>query len=158
MVYSAWEFSSIVTSLQMNDLRAGLELGPTEWRVVEQARINAFADATDDQQWIHVDSVKAAEGPFGGTIAHGYLTLSLLAPFSYELLAVSDARMTVNYGFDRVRFPAPVPAGSRLRGVFKITEVTVVEGGLQVNVNAAIEREGGNKPVCVAEILYRYYC
>jgi acyl dehydratase len=102
--------------------------------------------------------VKAAEGPFGGTIAHGYLTLSLLAPFSYELLAVSDARMTVNYGFDRVRFPAPVPAGSRLRGVFKITEVTVVEGGLQVNVNAAIEREGGNKPVCVAEILYRYYC
>jgi acyl dehydratase len=158
MVYSAWEFSSIVTSLQMNDLRAGLELGPTEWRVVEQARINAFADATDDQQWIHVDSVKAAEGPFGGTIAHGYLTLSLLAPFSYELLAVSDARMTVNYGFDRVRFPAPVPAGSRLRGVFKITEVTEVEGGLQVNVNAAIEREGGNKPVCVAEILYRYYC
>ena len=133
----------------------GRELGPTEWVALEQDRIDAFAAATDDPQWIHVDPERAAAGPFGTTIAHGYLTLSLLPSFSYRVLPFDGARLTVNYGLNRVRFPAPVPAGSRLRGRFRVVDVSDVEGGYQLTLEATVEREGGEKPVCVAEVVYR---
>ena len=133
----------------------GRELGPTEWVTLEQDRIDAFAAATDDPQWIHVDPERAAAGPFGTTIAHGYLTLSLLPSFTYQVLPLDGARLTVNYGLNRVRFPAPVPAGSRLRGRFRVVDVSDVEGGYQLTLEATVEREGGEKPVCVAEVVYR---
>jgi acyl dehydratase len=134
----------------------GEELGPTEWVEVQQGRIDAFAAATDDRQWIHVDPERAAEGPFGSTIAHGYLTLSLLPSFAYQALSpLGDARLTINYGLNRVRFPAPVPVGSRVRGRFRVVVVTEVDGGYQLTVEATVEREGGDKPVCVAETVYR---
>jgi acyl dehydratase len=133
----------------------GQELGPTGWVEVDQERIDAFAAATGDQQWIHVDPERAAAGPFGTTIAHGYLTLSLLPSFTYEVLPLRDARLTINYGLNRVRFPAPVPVGSRVRGRFRVTEASEVDGGYQLTVEATVEREGGEKPVCVAEAVYR---
>jgi acyl dehydratase len=133
----------------------GEELGPTDWVEVAQERIDAFAAATDDHQWIHVDPERAADGPFGTTIAHGYLTLSLLPSFAYRALPLGDARLTVNYGLNRVRFPAPVPVGSRVRGRFRVVDVAEVDGGYQLTVEATVEREGGEKPVCVAEVVYR---
>jgi acyl dehydratase len=135
------------------DLEAGLELGPSRWFEVTQERIDAFADATDDHQWIHTDPARAAEGPFGTAIAHGYLTLSLLVPMAYELMPVEDARLTVNYGLNRVRFPAPVPAGSRIRGRLRVESVEESEGGYRVTVGAVVEREGADKPVCAAEFV-----
>ena len=135
----------------------GRELGPSEWMTVEQGMIDKFADATGDHQWIHVDPTRAAEGPFGSTIAHGYLTLSLLPVASYEVLPRSDRRMSINYGLNRVRFPAPVPVGSRLRASFDVVSVETADWGSQVTMTATIEREGGDKPVCVAEIVFRYY-
>jgi acyl dehydratase len=143
--------------VRIDDLHPGLELGPSEWRPIEQARIDAFADATDDHQWIHVDPERAAAGPFGTTIAHGYLTLALLVPSAYELLPVEDAATTINYGLNRVRFPAPVPVGSRIRASFRVEDVAEVEGGVQVTMAATVEREGSEKPVCVAELVFRYY-
>lgn len=142
--------------MEIDDLTPGLTLGPSAWIDVDQARIDRFAEATEDRQWIHVDPARAADGPFGATIAHGYLTLSLLAPFAYELLPV-DSSMTVNYGLDRVRFPAPVPAGSRIRATFQVADATPIDGGAQVKVAATIERDGGEKPVCVAELLFRFH-
>ena len=136
------------------DLHVGLELGPSSWIEVPQGRIDAFAAATEDEQWIHVDPVRAADGPFGATIAHGYLTLSLLAPFTYELLPVTD-RTVVNYGLNRVRFPGPVPVGSRLRAVYRIDAIDPVDGGRQLLVTATVERDGAERPVCVAEMLFR---
>jgi acyl dehydratase len=133
----------------------GRELGPTDWVAVEQERIDAFAAATDDPQWIHVDPERAAAGPFGTTIAHGYLTLSLLPSFTYRLLPFDGARLTINYGLNRVRFPAPVPVGSRLRGRFRVIDVSDVDDGHQLTLEATVEREGGEKPVCVAEVVYR---
>ena len=133
----------------------GRELGPTEWFVVDQARIDEFARATDDPQWIHVDPVRAAEGPFGTTIAHGYLTLSLCVPLMSQTLNLTGYRMGINYGVNRVRFPAPLPSGSRIRGRFTVQSVDEVEGGEQGVVLATIEREGGDKPVCVAELVTR---
>jgi acyl dehydratase len=133
----------------------GQELGPTDWVAVEQDRIDAFAAATGDHQWIHVDSERAAVGPFGTTIAHGYLTLSLLPSFVYEVLPLGDARVTINYGLNRVRFPAPVPVGSQVRGRFRVVDVAEVDGGYQLTVEATVERQGGEKPVCVAEAVYR---
>ena len=133
----------------------GQQLGPTEWVEVAQDRIDAFAEATDDHQWIHVDPKRAADGPFGATIAHGYLTLSLLPSFAYRLLPFGDARLTINYGLNRVRFPAPVPVGSRVRAAFRVVDVSEVDGGYQVTAEATVEREGGDKPVCVAETVYR---
>ena len=133
----------------------GQELGPTGWVQIDQERIDAFAAATGDQQWIHVDPERAAAGPFGTTIAHGYLTLSLLPLFVYEVLPLRDARLTINYGLNRVRFPAPVPVGSRVRGRFRVTEASEVDDGYQLTVEATVEREGGEKPVCVAETVYR---
>ncbi|MFJ9930754.1 MULTISPECIES: MaoC family dehydratase [Streptomyces] len=135
----------------------GERLGYTDWLEVDQKRIDLFAEATGDHQWIHVDPEKAAAGPFGTTIAHGYLTLSLLPLFGPQLMAVEGVKMGVNYGTNKVRFPAPVPVGSRLRATATITGVEDVTGGVQVTVAFSVEREGGDKPVCVAESVSRYY-
>ena len=142
----------------MSSLRdlIGVELEPTGWLEVSQPRIDAFAHATDDLQWIHVDPVRAAEGPFGTTVAHGYLTLSLCAPLLHEALSgLTGYGMSINYGLNRVRFPAPVPAGSRIRARVTVASVDDVQGGDQAVVVATVEREGGEKPVCVAEIVLR---
>ncbi|HEY9456757.1 MAG TPA: MaoC family dehydratase [Gaiella sp.] len=133
----------------------GRELGPTDWLEVDQERIDTFARATDDPQWIHVDPVRAAEGPFGTTIAHGYLTLSLCVPLMSRTLGLTGYRMGINYGVNKVRFPAPLPSGSRVRGRFTVQSVDEVEGGEQGVVLATIEREGSEKPVCVAELVVR---
>ena len=136
----------------------GSELGTSDWHEITQENVNLFADATGDHQWIHVDVERAtAESPFGGPIAHGYLTLSLLAPLSSQVLVVSDTAMGVNYGLNKVRFPAPVPVGSRVRATFEVVEVDEQEWGAQATMQATIERESGDKPVCVAEIVFRYY-
>lgn len=144
---------------KLADLAAlvGQEIGLSEWVLVDQARIQRFADATDDQQWIHTDPARAAAGPFGTTIAHGFLTLSLLPKFFYEGYKVTETRMGLNYGLNKVRFPAPVPVGSRLRGRFKLLGYEPIEGGAQLNVEVSVEREGSGKPVCVAESLTRQY-
>jgi acyl dehydratase len=134
----------------------GKELGPTGWLEVTQARIDTFADATGDHQWIHVDQARAAEGPFGTTIAHGYLTLSLCAPLLAELLAdLTSSSLSINYGTNKVRFPAPVPSGSRIRARATVASVDEVPGGDQAVVVTTVEREGGDKPVCVAEMVVR---
>lgn len=135
----------------------GEPLGHTEWLEVDQKRIDLFAEATGDHQWIHVDPEKAAAGPFGTTIAHGYLTLSLLPLFGPQLIKVENVKMGVNYGTNKVRFPSPVPVGSRLRATATINGVEDVAGGVQVTVGFVVEREGGDKPVCVAESVSRYY-
>jgi acyl dehydratase len=136
----------------------GKELGTSDWFEVTQDRVNTFADATDDHQWIHVDVERAkAESPFGGPIGHGYLTLSLLIPMWSQVLSVSDATMGVNYGLNKVRFPAPVPVGSRIRLTATLKDVEEVAGGLQMTVSAVIEREGSEKPVCIAEPIFRTY-
>jgi acyl dehydratase len=138
-------------------LTPGSEFGPSSWIEVAQEKIDAFAEATGDRQWIHVDPERAAQGPFGTTIGHGYLTLSLLPIMSSEVVPHQDGGMAVNYGLNRVRFPAPVPVGSRIRGSFRVESVDELEGGFQATMTATVEREGGDKPVCVAEVLFRYY-
>jgi acyl dehydratase len=130
----------------------GAELGPTSWLEVTQERIDAFAAATDDPQWIHTDPERAAAGPFGGTIAHGFLTLSLCVPMLDEVLPPGGA-LAVNYGTNRVRFPAPLPSGSRVRGRFRVLSVDDVELGTRATIDAVVEREGGERPVCVAELV-----
>ncbi|GAA5129611.1 MaoC family dehydratase [Haloechinothrix salitolerans] len=142
----------------IGELRAaeGEELGTSDWLVVDQPRIDLFADATGDHQWIHVDTEKAVDGPFGGTIAHGLLTLSLLPTFLQQIYRVDGIRMAVNYGLDKVRLPAPVPAGSKLRATSKVLEVTDLDGAVQVKLSTTIEVEGGDKPACVAESIVRY--
>ena len=135
----------------------GQNIGTSEWITVTQERVNLFADATGDHQWIHIDTERAAKGPFGTTIAHGFLTLSLLPEMSASAMAVLDTRMGVNYGLGKVRFPAPVPVGSRLRGHFKLAKYEPLEGGAQLTVEVTMEREGSDKPVCVAESLARRY-
>ena len=143
----------------LTDLQAlvGQDVGVSDWISVDQHRIDLFAAATGDHQWIHIDPVRAAQGPFGTTIAHGFLTLSLLPEMSASAFEVRDTRMGVNYGLGRVRFPAPVPAGSRLRGHFKLVKYEPLEGGAQLTVEVTMEREGTDKPVCVAESLARRY-
>ncbi|MGZ8782216.1 MAG: MaoC family dehydratase [Gaiellaceae bacterium] len=129
----------------------------SEWRVIEQARIDEFARATDDAQWIHTDPEAAAAGPFGTTIAHGYLTLSLVVPMFAEAMPPVDGYgMTLNYGLNRVRFTSPVPSGSRIRGRFRIEDVEDVASGKQARVAITIELEGREKPACVAEALFRF--
>jgi acyl dehydratase len=135
----------------------GETLGPGPWRTVEQSRVDTFADATDDHQWIHVDPVRAAQGPFGGPIAHGYLTLSLLPSLMRELYRADGMRMAVNYGLNRVRFPAPVPVGSRIRAVVEVASAEPVGEGLQLVFRVTVEIEGGAKPACVAESVSRFY-
>ena len=136
----------------------GRAYGPTGWMLIEQARINAFADATDDHQWIHVDTARAASGPFGGTIAHGFLTLALAYHFLPQLIAAPAAKLCINYGCDRVRFPAVVRAGSQVRARAEILAAAQVSGGaVQVKTQVSIEVQGSEKPVCVADTLSRYY-
>jgi len=131
--------------------------GPSSWIDVPQERIDAFAEATGDHQWIHVDPERAKGGPFGSTIAHGYLTLSLLPVASYEVVPRQGGSMSINYGLNKVRFPSPVPVGSRLRASFEVIELDEQDWGGQATMRATVEREGGEKPVCVAEIVFRYY-
>ena len=136
---------------------AGQEITVTDWYEVTQQHINQFADATGDHQWIHVDAERAKAGPFGTTIAHGYLTLSLLAGFFDRALSVKDVRMGINYGLNKVRFMGPVPSGSRLRVRIALLGSEPIERGLQMAWKCTIEREGQEKPVCVAEPLSRLY-
>jgi len=141
----------------MAELTPGTQFGPSSWIEIPQEKINAFADATGDEQWIHVDPERAAQGPFGTTIGHGYLTLSLLPVMSYEVVPRQDGGMAVNYGLNKVRFPAPVPVGSRVRGTFHVDSVDQQDWGFQAQMTATVERDGGDKPVCVAELIFRYY-
>ncbi len=135
----------------------GKELGFTEWREVTQERVNTFADAADDHQWIHVDPERAAEGPFGAPIAHGFLTLSLIIPLQTELFDVDGVTTKVNYGLDKVRFVSPVKVGDRIRLTAVIAEVIEVAGGVQVVIDETIEIEGGSKPALIARSLQRFY-
>jgi len=142
------------------DLQAlvGQEIGVSDWLVVDQQRIDLFAESTGDRQWIHTDPARAAAGPFGATVAHGFLTLSLLAELGEQAFVIDDVRMGVNYGLDRVRFPAPVKSGSRVRGRFVLQAYTPLEGGgAQLAVEATVEIEGGHKPACVAVSLTRRF-
>jgi len=137
--------------------RVGEELAVGDWVVVDQATIDKFADATGDHQWIHVDVERAKRGPFGTTVAHGFLTLSLLPKLAESAIKIDDVRMGVNYGLNRVRFPAPVPAGSRIRARMKLLAYEPIDGGAQLVMEVTMEREGGDKPVCVAETVSRRY-
>ncbi|MCX4649310.1 MaoC family dehydratase [Streptomyces sp. NPDC056910] len=136
---------------------AGAELGTSDWIDITQDRINGFADATEDHQWIHTDPERAAAGPFGAPIAHGYLTLSLFIPLFTGLLDVQGVSTKVNYGLNKVRFPAPVPVGSRIRLVARLAAVDEVAGGLQITVDGTVEIEGGTKPAAVLQSLSRFY-
>jgi len=136
---------------------AGRPLGTSDWLEVTQERIDRFADATGDHQWIHVDPERARKGPFGTTIAHGYLTLSLVSHFLPQIVTVRGISMGINYGADRVRFPAPVPSGSRVRGRAELLSAEEVRGGaIQAKIRVTVEVEGSEKPACVAETLSRY--
>jgi acyl dehydratase len=137
---------------------AGQDLGQTGWMELTQDRINTFADATDDHQWIHTDPERAKSGPFGTTIAHGYLTLSLLIPLFGELLEIGGVRMSVNYGLEKVRFPSPVPVGSKIRLAGTVVSVDDVPGdGVQMRLDFVVEIDGSPKPACVAQAIYRHY-
>ena len=144
-------------SLEQFGALVGQAVGTSEWVTVTQERIDEFARATGDLQWIHVDPVRAAAGPFGTTIAHGFLTLSLLPVMAESAIELRNVRMGVNYGLNKVRFPAPVPVGSRLRGHFRLTAFELIDGGAQITMEVTMEREGSAKPVCVAESLSRRY-
>ncbi|HEY3183704.1 MAG TPA: MaoC family dehydratase [Gaiellaceae bacterium] len=133
----------------------GEELGASDWHEITQERVNAFADATGDHQWIHVDPVRAAAGPFGVTIAHGYLTLSMLPALMGEVWRVEGVRMSINYGLNRVRFPSPVHVGARVRVIGRLKEISPVDGGVQGVVETTVEIEGGAKPAAVAETVFR---
>ncbi len=145
-----------VTFDDLPDL-VGQDLGHSPWLTVDQERIDTFADATGDHQWIHVDPERARQGPFGTTIAHGYLTLSLLLPLFSNLLEVEGVTSKINYGLNRVRFPAPLPAGSKIRLGATLADLTEINGGVQLTVDATIEVDGGQKPACVAQCVLRFY-
>ncbi|MDO8184351.1 MaoC family dehydratase [Conexibacter sp. JD483] len=149
----------MITLNGIDDIKArvGQELGVSDWDDVTQEKIDAFADATGDHQWIHVDPARAAQTPFGGTIAHGYYTLSLAPKFSYALYEVTNVAFALNYGVNKVRFPAPLPVGSKVRMRATIASVEDIAGGIQMATALTFEREGGDKPVCVAETLVRIY-
>jgi acyl dehydratase len=146
-----------VNGLEELKAKVGEHLGYSEWHEVTQDQVNRFADATGDHQWIHVDVERAKTGPFGGPIAHGYLTLSLAPVMLPQVLQVGGISMAVNYGCNKVRFPSPVPVGSRLRLGATLADVEDVAGGAQVSVDLAFEVEGQAKPSCVAQVVYRYY-
>ncbi|WP_062992067.1 MaoC family dehydratase [Nocardia anaemiae] len=136
----------------------GTELGTSDWLEIPQRDIDMFAEATHDQQWIHVDVERAKTGPFGGTIAHGYLTLSLLIPLWSQILVIENRGMAINYGLNKVRFPAPVPAGAKVRLTATLADATDLgDGAVQVTVDAIMEREGADKPVCIAQMVHRYF-
>ena len=147
------------TFAHLADLAAleGQEIGRSDWVVVTQSNIDLFAQATGDAQWIHVDPARAAAGPFASTVAHGFLTLSLLSQLFAEAVAFEDVRMSLNYGLNRVRFPSPVPVGSRLRALCVLDGFEVIAGGAQLTVTVTVEREGGAKPACVAEWVTRHF-
>src|SRR5688500_9099897 len=152
--------SATTAVLGLDGLRglAGQDLGASSWIEITQERVNTFADATGDHQWIHVDVERAKEGPFGGPIAHGYLTLSLLIPLWSQILVFEELGMAVNYGLNKVRFPAPVPAGSRVRGTATLADAEeVAGGGVQATIDAVMELDGATKPVCIAQMVHRYY-
>ena len=149
--------AACVTTIADAPLQVGRKVGPTEWRRMTQERVNQFAEVTGDHNFIHVDPVRARQTPFGGTIAHGYLTLSLLAPISQELLVVTDAAASINYGLNKLRFPAPLPVGAEFRGHGELLEVTALETGVQLVAAFTIEIKGVAKPALVAECLFRYY-
>lgn len=134
----------------------GSQLGPTDWLEIDQERVNLFADATDDHQWIHVDPERAADGPFGGPIAHGLLTLSLLPHFSHQLYRVDNVALAVNYGYDKVRFISPVKVGARIRARGEITAIKQLEGAVQATTTITVEIEDATKPAAVAESIVRY--
>ncbi len=148
-----------IPGYRLEDLpqRVGSVLGISDWITIDQARIDTFAAVTGDEQWIHVDPERAAAGPYGATVAHGYLTLSLLPLFAASAFKFTNQRAGINYGLNRVRFPAPVPVGSRLRGRFELLACEPVDGGVQLTLRVTIEREGSDVPVCVAEALSRRY-
>ena len=149
-----------ITIDKLADLQArvGQEVAVSDWLEITQQRIDQFAAATGDHQWIHVDAARAAkESPFGGTIAHGYLTLSLLARFAQESIAIGNIRMAVNYGLNRVRFTAPVRSGKRVRAHFKLAAYDEIDGGVQLTWHATVEIEGSDKPACIAETISRWY-
>ncbi len=136
----------------------GQHLATSPWVMVDQARINLFAEATGDHQWIHIDVERATkEGPYGAPIAHGFLTLSLLPELGATAMCIDDVKMSINYGLNRVRFTGPVPAGSRVRGVLKLKAYEPIEGGVQMTTEVTIEREGAERPVCVAETVSRRF-
>ncbi|MDT4987343.1 MAG: hypothetical protein QOI74_1437 [Micromonosporaceae bacterium] len=136
----------------------GQDLGPSRWLHIDQSRVDAFAAATDDRQWIHVDPERAATGPFGGTVAHGFLTLSLLIPLWSEMLTIEGVITRVNYGLNKVRFPSPVPVGSTIRASASLVSVEDVAGnGVQAVIDFVVERDGSPKPCCVAQAVHRYY-
>ncbi len=145
-------------TIHLSDLESsvGQRLGPTDWLLIDQHRIDQFADATDDRQWIHVDAQRAKAGPFGATIAHGYLTLALVNKFMPDLIAVQGAAMGVNYGCGKVRFPAPVPCGARIRGLGEVVEVSAVKGGKQVVVRVTVQVQGSERPACVVDAISRF--
>jgi len=148
----------IATGLDELRALAGTDLGHTDWLEIAQDRVDTFADATDDHQWIHVDPERAATGPFGGTIAHGYLTLSLIIPLFNQLLEISGVSMSLNYGLERVRFPSPVRVGAKIRLRGTVDSVEPVAGnGVQMQLTFTVEIEGASKPACVAQAVYRHY-
>ena len=146
---------TIFNTLDEVSAAVGADLGVSRWIDITQDRINAFADTTEDRQWIHTDPVAAAAGPYGTTVAHGFLSLSLLAAFSEDLLIVEEARTGVNYGLNKVRFPAPVPVDSKVRGRGKLAAVDQIPGGIQVTMVVSVERDGSERPVCVGEFVLR---
>jgi acyl dehydratase len=149
--------TTVINGLDDLKQRVGEELGVSDWLEVTQEAVDAFADATDDHQWIHVDPERAKDTPFGGTIAHGLYTLSLGPQFSYSLFSIEGVAFGLNYGYGKVRFPAPLPVGSKVRMRATLSSVEDVPGGVQLTVTQTFEREGGDKPVCVAESLSRVY-
>jgi acyl dehydratase len=148
-----------ITADGLDELKklTGSDLGVGDWIDITQERVNGFADATGDHQWIHVDVEKAKSGPFGGTIAHGYLTLALIIPLFNELLEVRGVSMSINYGLEKVRFPSPVPVGARIRLRGFVDSVEDVKGGVQMQITFTVEIEGVDKPAAVAQALYRHY-
>jgi acyl dehydratase len=149
--------TTTITGLDQLKEAEGQDLGTSEWHEVTQKDIDAFADVTGDHQWIHVDTERAKETPFGGTIAHGYYTLSLAPMFSEQVMKFEGFAMAINYGLNKVRFPAPLPVGSKVRMTAKLADVEPIQGGAQITLQLTFEQEGGEKPVCVAETLARVY-
>jgi acyl dehydratase len=150
----------VTTTVAFGDAASlvGTDLGTSDWLDISQARIGLLADATDDHQWIHTDPVRAKDGPFGAPVAHGYLTLSLLIPLWTDLLDVTGVSTKVNYGLNKVRFPAPVPAGTRIRLIGRVVQVEQVSGdGIQITADVTVEIGGSGKPACVAQPVFRFY-
>lgn len=150
--------TTTISSVAELEALVGKHVGYSEWLEITQQRVDTFADATDDHQWIHIDAERAAAGPFGTTIAHGFLTLSLIIPMWSEILHFDGVRLGINYGLNKVRFPSPVPVGSRIRtGATLISVETVADGSAQIVVDFVVEREGAEKPCCIAQGVYRFY-